>query len=693
MDPYFYHTRDISWLAFNHRVLQEATDKNVPLYERIKFLAIYSSNLDEFYRVRVSYLRSFKALRKKEDIYAEISPKKELKAIRKTVHHQQVEFGIIFRSQILPGLKSHHIHLIHKEQYSADQKRYLNQYFEEKIRPLIVARIVEEPVDQPPFLQNQGLYLVAELDGARLALLEIPSHEHDRFLKLPSPGGEFHYTWIDDILRYKLPELLGEPIEAVYAIKLSRDAELYIEDEFSGDLLEKIRRSLKERTIGLPTRFLYDSEMPIEMVKRLKQIFRLRKNDLFPGGRYHNLNDLHQLPNPYPDGRLQDEALPPLPHPHLEDATSLIDSILEQDRILHFPYQRYGYVPRLIHEAANNVAVIYIKITLYRVASKSAVVTSLLEALAKGKEVVVFIEAKARFDEESNLYWGERLEQAGAKVLYSNPGIKVHTKLLLIGIQRRTDLQHIAYLGTGNFNEKTARIYCDHALLTSDLRLTEGVAQIFSHLEKKIDRPKSEHLFVSPFTTRERFEHLVRKEIKNARAGKKAYLILKMNSLEDTGLINLLYEASGAGVDIQLIVRGICRLVPGVAGMSENIQVISIIDRFLEHARVYIFGNKGKEKMYIASADWMTRNLDKRIEVVFPIYDPRIFQEFREIIDLQLADNVKARFINASLSNPYRQCGPEETAVRAQTAIYWMLHGRLQEQKAKTISKEGNPTG
>ncbi|MCB9288778.1 MAG: polyphosphate kinase 1 [Lewinellaceae bacterium] len=670
--------RDISWLSFNHRVLQEAGNEQVPLYERIKFLAIYSSNLDEFYRVRVASLRSFKDLKKKDrrKLDLEVKPKKELKEIRRMVQEQQEAFGKIFRKGILPELERHGIHLARDTDFTETQQEFARNYFFEKIYPLTKALFLG-PDEEAPFLKNRGLYFVAELEeNGQLAVIDIPSEELPRFITLPSGNGKHYITFLDDIIRSNLGELLDRPYQGVYSVKLSRDAELYIDDEYSGDLLDKLKKSLDKRNIGLPTRFLYDATMPEDLLKRLRGLFDLSKDDLIPGARYHNFNDFFGFPNPTGDPALHDSPLPPLPHPQLEGLDKILPFLKEQDAMLHFPYQKYDYVPRLIEEAASDPEVAAIKITLYRVASRSAIVESLLKARRNGKQVTAFIEAKARFDEESNLFWGEQLEKAGAHVFYSYPGIKVHTKLLLIQRKEEGGLKNYAYLGTGNFNEKTARIYGDHALLTGDARLANEVAQIFMLLEKKVLIPRCENMFVSPFTTRDRFVNLVEREIEHARSGREAYMILKMNSLEDPGMIEKLYEASKAGVRIQLIIRGICCLMPGVEGLSENIEAISILDRFLEHARVYIFGNGGREVMYTASADWMTRNLDRRVEAVMPILDEKVYQELRHIITLQLSDNTKARWIDAAQSNAFKNDG--EKPVRAQVDTYRFLKGKAQ---------------
>lgn len=670
-----FHKRDISWLSFNHRVLQEAADPSVPLYERIKFLAIYSSNLDEFYRVRVAVLRRFKELNKADrKELLDIKPKQELNTIRTIVHQQQIEFGRIFREEIIPALKAHQIFLINDlNQFSADQKVFAKQFFKEKILPLAQTQYLKEN-QAPPFLENRAVYLLTTFkDNSQLGLVHLPSDTLGRFVVLPSKNPEHNIAFLDDIIRLNMQRLFPEEIDQIFSIKVSRDAELYIDDEFSGDLLEKIKSSLGKRDTGLPTRMLFDSKMHIELTTRLKRMFQLKKNDLFPGGKYHNFSDFFGFPKVLDLPQLSDPERPPLPHPVLDSSENLIHSIQEKDQLLHFPYQRYHYVPDLIREAAEHPDIAKIKITLYRVASKSTVVQALLYALKQGKEVVAFIEAKARFDEAANIYWGKELEEAGATVLYSYPAIKVHTKLLYFEFSKGASLKNFSYLGTGNFNEKTARLYGDHALITTNGKIVKDVEQVFGILERKILIPKTKKLLVSPFDSRSGFEALIQREIQNAKNGDKAYMVLKMNSLEDPKMIEQLYKANNAGVDITLIVRGICCLVPGVTGQSEHIKVYSLVDRFLEHARVYIFGNKGQEELFIASADWMTRNLDRRIEVVIPVTAQNLAQEIRHIINLQLADNSKLRWINSNLDNPYVEKEKSEKSRNAQTAIYAYL--------------------
>ena len=678
-----YHKRDISWLSFNHRVLQEAKDPRVPLYERIKFLAIYSSNLDEFFRVRVSALRQFQKMDKQErKSMLDVKPKKELKEIKKIIHQQQVEFGIIFRSQIIPALREHNIFLLNDYQlFSSAQKQFAQAYFLEKILPHVQHQYISTAVDVP-FLKNRSLYFVCRLaQSDELGLVNIPSDVLPRFITLPADEHQFQVTFLDEIIRANLHHLFPEGIQSAYSIKISRDAELYIDDEYTGDLREKIKASLANRSIGAPTRMLYDSSMNIELTQQLKSIFGLSKNDLFPGARYHNFSDFFAFPAPQHVEGLHDAPMPPLPHPALEHADSIINVMQQQDVLLHFPYQKYDYIPQLIAEVAQDPLVESIKITLYRVAKDSSIAKALVQAQKNGKSVTVFVEVKARFDEESNLLWGETLQKAGATVIYSRPGIKVHSKILLISRREATQLRNYAYLGTGNFNEKTATLYTDHALLTADLRLADEVANVFRLLEEVPLEGSFQHLMVSPVNSRRKFVACIEREIQHAVAGRPAWMVLKMNSLEDAAMIDKLYEASQVGVQIKLIIRGICCLVPGVPGLSENIEVISIIDRFLEHARVYHFANAGEEELFLASADWMTRNLDRRVEVVFPVYNPALKQELVKILDIQWADTIKARVLNAEQDNPYKTVSTGEAPVQAQKEIYFKLRTALETNK------------
>ncbi|MEL7162720.1 MAG: polyphosphate kinase 1, partial [Bacteroidota bacterium] len=462
-----------------------------------------------------------------------------------------------------------------------------------------------------------------------------PTKKLPRFIVLPSPEDQpdaYFVIFLDSIIRANLSRWLDRKVRFGYSFKLSRDAELYVDNEFDGELHRKIEARLAVREDGLPTRFLYDAAMPKWMRKRLKKALVLSKYDMSPGARYHNFTDFFGFPLPPGRDDLTYEELPPLPHPRLEGADSIMEIMEASDLLLSFPYQRYDYVPRLIREAADHPEVTKIRITLYRVAGKSAVVTNLLYAREQGKEVEAFVEAKARFDEASNLYWGKELEAAGAYVRYSYPAVKVHTKLLHICREKDGELIHYAYVGTGNFNEKTAKLYTDHALLTCRPGIGTDVSHVFQLLRGKLILPNCKHLLVAPFTLASRIEEMIDEEIAHARAGKNAYLFFKMNSLEEPDMIAKIREAAVAGVEVRLIVRGICRLLPGP---EENIRIISIIDRFLEHARIFVFGGDASENIFMGSADLMSRNLHRRVEVVTPVEDTLLRLELRRVMDMQ----------------------------------------------------------
>ncbi len=689
--------RDISWLHFNARVLQEAADQRVPLYERIKFLAIYSSNLDEFFRVRVASLRQFKKLPKdqRRELF-DFKPKKELKEIRAMVNEQQQEFGRIFSKEILPQLKQEKIDLIHSYEMTETQAAYASDYFDKNIQPHLQLHWLEDGAGEAAnlaWLKDGQLCLAVEVDEAEasdnkmVALVPLPTKECGRLLELPEDEEDpaiFHVIFLDSVVRANLTRWLDRKTSFGYSFKLSRDAELYIDNEFDGELHRKIENRLQDREDGLPTRFLYDVDMPKWMRQRLKKALGLSKYDMIPGARYHNFNDFFTFPRPEGRDDLAYRPLPPLPAAQFENVGSIMEVMDAKDVLLSFPYQQYQYVPQLIKEAADDPQVTTIHITLYRVAGKSAVVNNLLYALRKGKRVEAFVEAKARFDEASNLYWGKELEAAGAYVRYSYPAVKVHTKLLhVLAITEEGDSRHYTYIGTGNFNEKTAKLYTDHALLTCRPGLGEDVLRVFQLLRGKLIIPRCKHLLVAPFNMASTFEDLIDDEIARARDGQFGFMFLKMNSLEEEGMIEKIREAAAAGVEVRMIVRGICRLVPEP---GENIEIISIIDRFLEHARIFIFGgDEQRQKVYMGSADWMDRNLHRRVEVVTPIEDPLVRLELRRIMDMQWRDNQKARIISAERLNEYREVKAGEPEFRAQTDIYRYFERKLEARSAPEI--------
>ncbi|MCI0436160.1 MAG: polyphosphate kinase 1 [Gemmatimonadetes bacterium] len=675
-DGWVFADRELSWLSFNERVLQEALDPSVPIGERLNFLAIFSSNLDEFFRVRVASLRSLLRLKKKRVERLGVRPARTLRQIHRIVGDQQDRFGEVLRSELLPALERAGIALLDEKRLSASDVAWLRAWFSEHVAKRIQPHLLEDDAP-PPFLRNGGICLVVELwrhegsardDAPVTALVEVPSPPLPRFVILPERENGHAVIFLDDVVRLNLDALFPKrEVGGAWAVKLTRDAELYLEDEFAGSLVESIRRSLAKRETGLPCRFLYDVRAPYPMLREMRVRLELDEEDFVVGGRYHNLHDLASFPR-FGRDTLSYGELPPQPHPGLEDAPSILAAVGERDRLLHFPYQRFDSVIRLLEEAAADPDVHDIRITLYRIARDSAVARALIEAARNGKRVTAFVEVKARFDEESNLDWAGRMEAAGVRTLYSMPGLKVHAKLLLI-TRREADADRLyAYLGTGNFNEKTARVYTDLALLTADPELTAEVRTLFDFLAGDIEEPHFQHLMVAPFQLRRRLYQLITNEAMAASENEAAGMILKMNSLEDAKIVARLYEASRAGVPIQLIVRGICTLIPGRPRQSETITARSLVDRFLEHARIFIFENRGDPQYWLASADWMTRNLSRRVEVAFPIRDPLLQPELRTIIGFQLADNQKARVLDEARSNAHiRGGGP---VMRAQLATH-----------------------
>ena len=677
-----YINRELSWLSFNERVLQEAESSSVPLFERIRFLAIFSSNLDEFFRVRVASLRSLLEIRRKKRKKKGLDPSALLREIHAVALAQQERVGRVFREEILPGLGEAGIDLVDERGVDGKQRGMVETYFVEEVaehlQPVILRR--EDP---PPFLKDHTAYLVTELQPGpditigtaadpELGIVEVPSPPLPRFLPMTGPGGDRCIVFLDDVIRFNLHRVFPERVVAgAYAIKVSRDAELYLDDEFDTGLRKAIKKSLRKRETGAPIRFLYDMRSPHAMVTRLTTLFDLRGGDLIEGGRYHNLNDLAGLPV----GDVPDLEFPPmeaLRHPTLERGGSILDLTRSKDRLLHFPYQSYEYVLRLLQEAAADPDVDAIWISLYRVSSQSEVVKTLIKAAENGTEVLAFVEVQARFDEELNLEWAERMERAGIRVIHGTREIKVHAKLCLIRRREGEGTRLYAFLATGNFNEKTARVYSDHGLMTADPRLTEEVRRVFRLLCGEDVEPVFEHLLVAPHHLRDRVNALIDAETEAARQGRPSGITAKMNSLQDRGIIDKLYEASAAGVPVRLVVRGICCLRPGVEGLSESIEVTSIVDRFLEHSRIFMFHANGAEKLYLSSADWMTRNLNRRVEVAFPIYDPEVREELRYVLDLQCADNTKARIIDEHQRNRFVQNIDAATA-RSQFDTYRYL--------------------
>jgi polyphosphate kinase len=683
-----FFNRELSWLSFNHRVLQEAKDPSVPLYERIKFLAIFSSNLDEFFRVRVASLRSLIGIKKKSRKKLKLEPEKLLKDIYNKVNKLQNEFGEIFRGEIIPDLNRNGIYLIRDENVTPTQKKFLEKYFYNEVIPYLNATlIVSNKVSM--FLRNNVIYLAVKLQSnggkngtdskssgiKKYAILEIPSDKLTRFIILPPEEDKNYIIFLDDIIRLNLQSVFpGYKIIEAYSIKLTRDAELYIDDEFTGNLLDKIKSSLGKRTTGVPCRFLYDENMPKDFLKYLRKTLQLSRDDLIPGGRYHNFYDFFQFPNP---GRndLVYEQMPPLKSTELKEG-NIFSSMAERDIMVYYPYHSFDHVLELLNSAADDKNVQSIKITLYRTAKNSKVVQALTRASHNGKSVTAFIEVKARFDEELNLQNADELERSGVKVLYSFPGMKVHAKMCLITRNEEGNRKHYAYLSTGNFNEKTALLYSDIGLFTCEESLTAEMRKVFSFLSRKSDKEDFKTIAAAPFNLRSTISELIDNEIKNAAEDKKALIMLKLNSLEDKKIIKQLNAAAESGVKIKINVRGICCLKPDKKG---NIQIRSIIDRYLEHSRIYYFFSGGEEKLFIASADLMKRNFDRRVELLIPVFNSSLKNELKNLLEIYFKDNVKARRINITQSNPYIK-SRSAAIIRAQYEIYSLLKEEIESK-------------
>ena len=658
-----YIPKEISWLSFNERVLQEAENKEVPLIERFKFLGIYSNNLDEYFRVRVATLKRLSLFGTKSTNILGYSPKATLKKINQIVLSQNTKFEKIYKN-LLQELAKHNIHIINEKQLNPEQAEFVQKYFHKEVRTRLMPFLIEKDSELPNLTDDAiylAIYLVKkETQKKRFALLEIPTHVLPRFLVLPEKGEDKFVIFIDDIIRYGLKEIFfifDFDEFSAYTIKLTKDAELEIIDDISESYIDKLSKSLQQRKWGTPVRFIYDREMPVDLLKILTKKLSFGPDDaIIPADRYHNFKDFMSFPNP---GRKKFyyEPLIPIPHKDIQPGKSILSAIKKKDIMLFFPYQPFDHFIDLLREASIDPYVTSIQITLYRLARNSSVINALLNAVRNGKNVTTVVELQARFDEEANILWGNKLLDEGVKVIYGVPGLKVHSKLCLITRVKNDVAQRYAAVGTGNFNEDTAKIYTDHLLLTTDKKITNEVFKAFNFFNVNYKKDNYYHLVLSPFFLRNKIILMIENEIKNAKAGKKAYINLKLNNLTDTEIINYLYEASNAGVKIRLIIRGMLSLVPGVKKLSENIEAIGIVDRFLEHSRFLIFCNGGNEQTYISSADMMPRNLDRRIEVTCPIFDKSIKSEIRNVFEIQWKDNIKARIFNDTQSNEFVKPG------------------------------------
>ncbi|MCK3682745.1 polyphosphate kinase 1 [Maribellus sp. YY47] len=668
--------REISWLSFNERVLQEAEDPETPLFERIRFIGIFSNNLDEFFRVRVATVRRMVDLGEdEENLLGEMTPTELHNKIQEIVKAQQQKVDVIM-TDIIRELEENSIFLINENQLSESQGVFVKKYFYDKVLPNLVPIMLGK--NKFPYLRDRSVYLAIKLyqkddpqDNA-YSLIRIPGRSVPRFLVLPEEDGKQFVMMLDDIIRFCMADIFFyfdyDSYDA-FTIKITRDAELDLDDDISKSFIEKMSQSLKNRKKGKPVRLIYDRKMPDDLLQFLLKKMKLAKgSDAVPGGRYHNQKDFMNFPEIGKKSHYYTN-LPPSRHKDLPPFTSVLKVLRQKDVMLHFPYQTFNHVIDFLREAAIDPQVKEIGLTIYRVASDSKVVNALLNAVRNGKKVTVVVELQARFDEEANIYWSNKLQEEGANVINGVPGMKVHSKLAWVARKEEDGIRNYAYIGTGNFHEGTARVYTDKGLLTADPQLADEVEMVFRFFKQNYLHFNYEHLVVSPFSMRKHFVKNIDREIKLAQQGKPAWMILKMNSLIDPGMMRKLYEAAQAGVKIQLIVRGIFGMQIGLNGYSENISAISIVDKYLEHSRLFLFGAGGEEKMYISSADWMPRNLNRRIEVACPIYDESIKEELKEQLYIQLRDNSKARILDPLLSNDYAD-GNSDRKYRAQEDFY-----------------------
>ncbi|MGL4194148.1 MAG: polyphosphate kinase 1 [Edwardsiella piscicida] len=671
-----YIDKELSWLSFNERVLQEAADKSNPLIERMRFLGIYSSNLDEFYKVRFAELKR-RILISEEQGTDNGSSRHLLQQIQAKVLKADQEFDSLYNDLLLEMARNQ-IFLINERQLSENQQVWLRQYYRNHLRQHITPIMLDEETDLVSFLKDDYTYLAVEIvsgQQTRYALLEIPSDKVERFIMLPpeTPRRRKPMILVDNILRYCLDDIFCGFFDYhtlnAYSMKMTRDAEYDLVTEMESSLMELMSSSLKQRLTAEPVRFVYQRDMPDELVSLLTRRLGISSYDsVIAGGRYHNFKDFIKFPN-VGKANLLNRPLPRLRHVWFDRFRNGFDAIRDHDVLLYYPYHTFEHVLELLRQASFDPSVLAIKINIDRVAKNSRIIESMIHAAHNGKKVTVVVELQARFDEEANIHWAKRLTEAGVHVIFSAPGLKIHAKLFLISRREGDDIVRYAHIGTGNFNEKTARLYTDYSLLTADARITNEVRRVFNFIENPYRPVNFEHLMVSPQNSRRMLYQLIDQEITHAQAGLSAGITLKINNLVDKGLVDRLYAASSAGVKIRLLVRGMCALVPGIPGVSDNISAISIVDRFLEHARVYVFDNHGDPQVFLSSADWMTRNIDYRIEVAVSLLDPLLRQRVLDLLELQFSDTVKARYLDRELSNRYVPRG-NRRKVRSQLAIY-----------------------
>lgn len=676
--------RDISWLSFNARVLQEAADTTVPLRERIKFLGIFSNNLDEFFRVRVAELKRILAYEVKTGVAMDEAPPGILEAIQEIIFEQQKMFNNTWKN-IKQELNRQHIYLLNEKQLNANQKLFVLNYFNEEVRGNIVPLMIED-MQAFPFLNDKSIYLACTLKARnkpeKYALVSVPARRLPRFILLPSNAGRKDIILLEDIIRFCLPQLFSYFNYTQYTahlIKLTRDAEMDLDSELNIPFIQKIEKGLKKRKKGMPVRLVYDAAIDKDLLAYIIKRMHLTKKDyLLPGGRIHNFKDFTDFPGAVfakEDARKKK----PFIHPLLQKNSRITDVVMQQDVLLHTPYHSFNSIIDFLREAAIDPEVSSIKITCYRLAARSKIINALTNAVRNGKLVTVVLELTARFDEEANLEWKDELEEAGVKVLLGVPGMKVHAKICLVKKMVNGRTVHYGFVGTGNLNERTASVYSDLYLLTSDRFIMADVNRIFTYLEQPKSMQKvlkqCQTLLVSPVNMRKRFTKLIAKEITHAKKGKPASIIVKLNSLSDYAMIVQLQDAAKAGVNIKLIIRGICCMLTENPKNKTTVQAISIVDSYLEHSRILAFHNGGKEKIFLSSADWMVRNLDYRVETACPVKEKALRKEIMDMLQLQLQDNVKARKLDNKLSNGYQQTST--AALRSQPAIYQYLHNKL----------------
>ncbi|KES15921.1 Polyphosphate kinase [Gilliamella apis SCGC AB-598-P17] len=669
-----YLPKELSWLSFNQRVLQEAADESNPLIERIRFLGIYSSNLDEFYKVQFANLKKY-VLIEQEQSQSTSNAKHLLRQVNQKVIQLELQFDQLY-NELLLEMARNQIFLINERQLTSYQENWIKNYYKQNLRQYITPILLDSHTELIQFLKDDHAYLAVEIickDNISYALLELPTDNAPRFVLLPSEVSTKNKSiiFLDNILRYCLDDIFKVFFDAIelnaYSININRDAEYELNSELDS-LLELMSQGLKQRLTAQPVRFTYQKDMPKALFELLINKLKLTEQDAMPGGRYPNFKDLVNFPD-LGVKNLLNKRLPSLAYNRFKKFRNAFATIKDRDVLLYYPYYSFGHVLEIMRQASFDPAVTHIRMNIYRVAKDSRFIHAAINAANNGKKVTVVVELQARFDEEANIKWAKRLIRSGIKVIYSQPKLKIHAKLFLIDRREEDKIIRYAHIGSGNFNEKTARVYTDFSLLTSDPAITDEVIKVFNFIENPFKPVSFNHLLVSPQNTRQRFYEFIEREINNAKTGKPSGIYLKLNAITDKEMIDQLYRASCAGVNIRMIVRGTCVLVPQIPNLSENIYVTSIVDQYLEHARVYIFENDGKKDTYISSADWMPRNLDNRIEVGVKIFDPVLKSTIHDIFNLQCNDNVKARIIDKDNMNNYVQRGNKKK-IRAQHAIY-----------------------